>query len=405
MPEKISFTQSRVANIPAPTQNPDTSSSTRKEYHDAQQPKLVLRVSSTGNKSFAVLKKDSAGRTKRITIGQFPEVSVADARDKATTILAQLHSGTDPIEEKRKQKIRSIKLQPLLDSYIENHTLKPRTIQDYQDKIRWGFADWLNKPASSITEKMVLTRHKKLSERGKTATNDAFVRLRAILNYGHAIGAITSHNPVTILSNARLWHKRNQRKEIIQSHQLSEWIAAVNQLSPMPHQAAFLMMLYMGFRIMETYSLRWSDVDLVNGLITQRDTKNSTDHELPIPTALTPILKELHEISGDSTFLFPSKGSTEKHLTYPKKAIAQINKSVRFHFNPHMTRHTFTTIAEAVGTPKTMIDRLTNHTTTNDVTGGYIHTEIETLRSNINKIATYIDSKNSSSDNVIQLYK
>jgi len=252
---------------------------------------------------------------------------------------------------------------------------------------------------------MVLTRHKKLSERGKTATNDAFVRLRAILNYGHAIGAITSHNPVTILSNARLWHKRNQRKEIIQSHQLSEWIAAVNQLSPMPHQAAFLMMLYMGFRIMETYSLRWSDVDLVNGLITQRDTKNSTDHELPIPTALTPILKELHEISGDSTFLFPSKGSTEKHLTYPKKAIAQINKSVRFHFNPHMTRHTFTTIAEAVGTPKTMIDRLTNHTTTNDVTGGYIHTEIETLRSNINKIATYIDSKNSSSDNVIQLYK
>ena len=405
MPEKISFTQSRVANIPAPTQNPDTSSSTRKEYHDAQQPKLVLRVSSTGNKSFAVLKKDSTGRTKRITIGQFPEVSVADARDKATTILAQLHSGIDPIEEKRKQKIRSIKLQPLLDSYIENHTLKPRTIQDYQDKVRWGFSDWLNKPASSITEKMVLTRHKKLSERGKTATNDAFVRLRAILNYGHAIGAITSHNPVTILSNARLWHKRNQRKEIIQSHQLSEWIAAVNQLSPMPHQAAFLMMLYMGFRIMETYSLRWSDVDLVNGLITQRDTKNSTDHELPIPTALTPILKELHEISGDSTFLFPSKGSTEKHLTYPKKAIAQINKSVRFHFNPHMTRHTFTTIAEAVGTPKTMIDRLTNHTTTNDVTGGYIHTEIETLRSNINKIATYIDSKNSSSDNVIQLYK
>jgi len=405
MPEKISFTQSRIANIPAPTQNPDTSSSTRKEYHDTQQPKLVLRVSSTGNKSFAVLKKDSSGRTKRITIGQFPEVSVADARDKATTILAQLHSGIDPIEEKRKQKIRSIKLQPLLDSYIENHTLKPRTIQDYQDKVRWGFSDWLNKPASSITEKMVLTRHKKLSERGKTATNDAFVRLRAILNYGHAIGAITSHNPVTILSNARLWHKRNQRKEIIQSHQLSEWIAAVNQLSPMPHQAAFLMMLYMGFRIMETYSLRWSDVDLVNGLITQRDTKNSTDHELPIPTALTPILKELHEISGDSTFLFPSKGSTEKHLTYPKKAIAQINKSVRFHFNPHMTRHTFTTIAEAVGTPKTMIDRLTNHTTTNDVTGGYIHTEIETLRSNINKIATYIDSKNSSSDNVIQLYK
>jgi integrase len=69
-----------------------------------------------------------------------------------------------------------------------------------------------------------------------------------------------------------------------------------------------------------------------------------------------------------------------------------------------MTRHTFTTISEAVGTPKTMIDRLTNHTTSNDITGGYIHTETETLRQAINKIAAYIQARVNQSEKVIRLY-
>ena len=51
-----------------------------------------------------------------------------------------------------------------------------------------------------------------------------------------------------------------------------------------------------------------------------------------------------------------------------------------------------------------MIDRLTNHTMTNDVTGGYIHTEMETLREAINKIAAYIQAKTNQSHNVVNLF-
>jgi len=52
-----------------------------------------------------------------------------------------------------------------------------------------------------------------------------------------------------------------------------------------------------------------------------------------------------------------------------------------------------------------MIDRLTNHTMTNDVTGGYIHTEMETLREAINKIAAHIQAKTYPSNNVIKLHR
>jgi integrase len=169
------------------------------------------------------------------------------------------------------------------------------------------------------------------------------------------------------------------------------------------HRTAFLMMLYMGFRITETYAIKWDDVDLENELLVQRDTKNGTDHELPIPTLLVPEIEELMLLTGGSCYMFPAVRRDTFHGR-PKRQIKQINDAVSFDFNPHMTRHTFTTIAEAVGISKTMIDRLTNHTTTNDVTGGYIHTEIETLRDAINKITAYIQAKTTDSGKVVQLY-
>ncbi len=401
MPEKFKFTQKRVRELLPP--EPVDGKTVRKDYHDTEQPRLILRVSSTGSKSYAVLKKDQTGKSRRVTIGNASEVTVSDARIEAGKILQKLNSGIDPLEERRIQKARSQTLAELLEAYLENHNLKPGTVSDYRQKMKWGFGDWLPHSATKITEKKVLSRHKRLTEQGKTTTNGAFRALRAVLNYSCATGAIDS-NPVQILSTARLWHKNNRKNDLIESHQLKEWIDSVSELTPPLHQTAFMMMLYMGFRIMETYSLEWSDVDLKNELIIQRDTKNGTDHELPIPSVLLPLILTLKDTTGGGRFMFPAptrKGKPETHLSYPKRAIKQVNDNLSFHFNPHMARHTFTTIAEAVNIPKTMIDRLTNHTTTNDVTGGYIHTETETLREAINKIAAYIQAKISSDEKVV----
>ena len=64
---------------------------------------------------------------------------------------------------------------------------------------------------------------------------------------------------------------------------------------------------------------------------------------------------------------------------------------------------TFATIAEAVNLPLTMIKRLMNYVTTNDVTGSYIFTEEETLREAINNVADYIQARVTQKNNVIQI--
>ena len=394
MANKFNFTQSRVRAIQPPEKK-----GARDVYHDQGQPKLILRVSATGNKSFAVVKKDSKGATKRVTIGNFTDITVDDARNRAKDILSDLNKGIDPVEEKRLSRAKTQTLQELLDSYLEDHALESVTVTDYKRKIKWGFEEWLKKPASQITESMVLARHKKLTKRGKTATNGAFRPLRAVLNYAITKKAI-NHNPVAVLSAGRLWHKERRRTDIIRPKQLGEWLSAVDQLEPAMHRVAFKMFLFMGFRITETYKIQWSDVDLDNGLIVQRDTKNHTDHELPIPKILLPeierlkmdAVERLEEGEELLPFMFPAIKRDSFHGR-PKLQIASLNKKLGFHFSPHMARHTFTTICEAVGIPKTMIDRLTNHTMTSDVTAGYIHTEVETLREAINKVADYIEEQ------------
>lgn len=394
MTNRLRFTQSRVKSLEAPEKDYTT-------YYDTEVPKLAVRVYKSGSRVFYVVKKNEQGKVKPYRLGSCSDVSIGDARIMATKVLSKMNMGVDPGEEKRRAKAVSQTLQQLLDGYIADHNLKPVTLKDYRQKMQWGFSDWMSKPASKISESMILARHKKLTKRGKTATNGAFRPLRAVLNYGVIQKAI-SHNPVSVLSAGRLWHREKPRNDLIESHQLQEWLEAVDTLTPVMHRLAFKLMLFCGFRVSETYGLRWEDIDLENGLITQRDTKNGTDHELPIPALLLPEIEE-YAAGKEGGFMFPAVKRDTFHGR-PKRQIRRINELVSFAFYPHMARHTFTTVAEAVGIPKTMIDRLTNHTTTNSVTAGYIHTETETLREAINKISVYIQARVQQSEKLVRLY-
>jgi integrase len=159
----------------------------------------------------------------------------------------------------------------------------------------------------------------------------------------------------------------------------------------------------MGFRSNELLTLQWSDVDMKGQSIELKDTKNGSNHQLPIPYAVMPYLNALHELTGGSKWVFASD-DLAKHMVTPIKPIRAVMAASGVTFSPHDCRRTFATIAEAVSLPMSMIKRMMNHATTNDVTGGYIVTESETLRQAINKVASYIQARVTQTDNVIQLH-
>lgn len=103
---KKAFTEEGVAKMTAPRGG-------RREVGDAIQRGLVLRIGETGVKSWSVIYKVPGergvsptgrplkGSQKRITIGQFPTVGVAAAREEAGRIIRQALEGKDPRPERQ----------------------------------------------------------------------------------------------------------------------------------------------------------------------------------------------------------------------------------------------------------------------------------------------------------------
>jgi len=378
MANKLNFTQQRVAALPTPDKG-------RIDYHDTGCPKLTCRISSTGVRSFVLLKWN--GKTmQRVTLGRFPDITVAHARKQATEALLAMSEGIDPTEEKRKQRYRSITLNELLETYLTDKSdLRPASISDYTKKINQGFSNWLDKPINTITRDMV-----KAKRNSFTGGRDNKMRvLRLLMTYAHKTLKVIDENPVDILTEGKLWAKTTRKARMIHSDKLKDWYQAVLGLDNEKAKVYLLLLLHTGLRDQDVRHLKWKDINFKNDSFIARDTKNHTDFTAYIAPQKKPYLRNLQTLTGKNTFVFP--GDTKDGVMgIPRKPITQVCKQSGVEFSSHDLKRTFLTIGEATMIPFSLLKALANHKTNNDVTGGYINPETKTLKSATFKIADYI---------------
>lgn len=400
MTEKFNFTQQRIQGLPVPSKD-------RKNYYDTNNKKLICRVSASGNKSFCVLKRTTDGKLQRITLGKCNEMTVDAARKEATKVLTDLSNGVNPTEKKRVEKVKKITLSELMIRYIEQKGPKLRagTAADYQKKLSEGFPDWLNKPVNVITREMVAKRHKDLP--GSSTSKDNKMRiLRLLMNSALAL-KIIDESPTDVLKKAELdlWSKPARKSRIIPADSLHDWYGAVLELTNPKAKTYLLLLLYTGLRANEALHMEWKNVDFKNDTLTVMDTKNHSNFTTYIPMQLKPYLRNLQELTGSNAFVFPGDNA-DGVMAIPRWPLDQVTLKTGVEFSSHDLRRTFATIAEASLLPETIIKRLLNHTTDNNVTGGYIRTEANTHKQAIDRIAGFIqDRVSDTGDNVINIKK
>jgi len=397
MENRFAFTQANIRDLSIPE-------SGRKDYYDSKVSKLVCRVSSTGNKTFAVINR-IGGKVYRVTVGNANEISVKEAQDIALVKLGEMAKGVNPVKEK----LKVLTLEEALKHYIKNRhprngkDLKPRTVQGYRYALDNSFSDWKAKPVGSITPDMVVKRYASLTRVGVGTANVGARVLRLILKHAKAIGAVDSV-ATDILVDKNSWNRDVRRKRIIKMAEIQPWFEAVNVLSNERAKIYFLMLMFMGFRVSEALGLVWKDVNFKKKTITVRDTKNGSDFTQPIPMHFLSYLERLSTITGDSKWVFAGVDPA-KHMTIPKKQITKVIQMTDIEFSSHDLRRSFAGYAEAVGIPYSIIKKLMNHTiSSKDVTMGYLITEDETLADSINKIGAFIHAKATQKDNIIQLH-
>src|SRR4051794_26618156 len=91
----------------------------RIDFTDPDVKGLALRVTPNGSKSWAyTYRRKSDGRKRRVTLGEFPAVSLNQARAKASGHRAAVADGADPASERIAQKKVEKTVDQLLDRYL-----------------------------------------------------------------------------------------------------------------------------------------------------------------------------------------------------------------------------------------------------------------------------------------------
>lgn len=383
-------------------------------YFDELQPGLAVRVTSGGARVF-IAQGYSAGDTVRVKLGRASDLTLAQARNRAKQVLGEIAKGVNPNVERRTQKARAITFAAALEEYIATRKgarrLAPRTEYDYrrivygavktdgERKFNGYLSPWRARPLASITPEMVARRHAELASRSGAQANYAMRLLSAVWNFSKrrfrsAGGA--AMNPVEILRETKAWVRVERRSTRIQAHELERWFRAVHALAtPATKDLADVVRVYLqvlilsGHRPGELARLKVADVDLKAKIFTVRATKNRTDHTLPMSDYLHKLLEAwLDNVEGE--WVFPSEYGSSGHLVEPKKLVQKVREASGVGFTPADLRRTFISIAESLDIPAYALKRLLNHKMSNDVTAGYIVTDVERLRAPMQKVTDFV---------------
>ena len=369
-------------------------------YRDSELLGFGLRVGKTAKVYFAEAKLH--GKTVRKSIARHNVASLDEARSQAKSYLAEISRGKNPHDEEKARKAKLVTLSEVLDNYIEARgNLKHSTIQDYRHTFECYLYDWLNKPAIEISKDMVELKFRRISKTSPAQANKTMRNFRAVMNYAimkyeDSNGdSIFRHNPVIRITQLRAWHRAVRKNTLIKHYDLAAWHKAVMNLSNdsiAPNREVvkdfLLLVLFTGLRRNEAAKLTWSRVDLKDKTIVIKDTKNHTDHTLPLTDFLFELLTKRNSVAK-TKYVFPNENSTG-YLIDPKKQIARVVKESGVSFSTHDLRRTFITIAESLDISAYALKRLLNHKMTNDVTAGYIIMDVERLRAPMQRITDYI---------------
>jgi len=166
------LTKTIIDKLPVP--DPLPSGKTRQKiYRDSHLSGFGVRVTSNGVKSF-IIEKRMGIKNRRVTIGRFGHLTLAQGRLEAIKLLGKMATGIDPAHERRVERLKKVTLQQMFDDYLEGHpNLSPHTVKDYKRSINGAFQDWQNKPVTELSKDMIERRHRDLGRISHARANNA----------------------------------------------------------------------------------------------------------------------------------------------------------------------------------------------------------------------------------------
>jgi integrase len=356
---------------------------------------LHLRVGKSGRKFFQHRYRH-LGRKKCLTLGEFPHVSVQDARQKVSEQKSLLARDVDPADE-RAQKRSDLTFRNFAkDHYLPHATMHKKTFQEDQYKLDKRILPILGDfRLSTITVRDITSLHAKVKE-GTTATtaNHYLTLVRRMLNLAVQWGLLEK-NSASLLQKFK---EPPHRERYLTKEELPRFLKALGEMEDRLSMAAIKLLLFTGCRKGEILSLTWENVQ--EGRIYLPVTKNGKARSVLLNAKAKEVLEELRskrkEGSPDTDFVFPSRhGAAKGHLHDLRKPFDRVCEAAGIDgLRVHDLRHSFATFAVMSGASLHEVQKLLGHSDIG-MTQRYAHMVDESLQRATDNVSQVIEEATS----------
>ena len=342
---------------------------------------LYLDVMTSGSKYWR-FRYWFGGKEHRISLGQYPLMSLKDARFKRDAARKMLHDGADPGKRElpTSDDDRGATFGKVYREWISKRiapTCTPRYTAQIESRITRHILPHLdNTPIADISSLDLLNVLRRIEARGTTDISHRVKQICGqIFRYGIATGAC-ENDPSSSLKGALQTHKMKHMASIIEPRGVGKLLRAIDSYPRTVVRCAMKLQALTFVRPTELRSAEWTEIDFAKAewTIPMEKMKMRTPHIVPLSRQTIEVLEEVRVCSGHGQYVFPSGRTPAGNRPMSENGVLAALRSMGFEkdvMTGHGFRSTASTLLNANGWNKDYIERQLAHQDRDSVRASY----------------------------------
>lgn len=294
------------------------------------------------------------GKQNTLSFGTYPEVSLADARERRAEARRQVAAGIDPGEHRKAERAAGQERSANSFEVVAREWLGK---QGWVDKYRIKIIAWMendvfpwvgSRPVAELTAPDFLRVARRIEDRGAIESARRIMQnCGQVMRYAIATGR-ADRNPVADLRGALASPVERHHAAITDPKQLGGLLRAIDDYSGDAVTRAAMRLAPLVFvRPGELRHAEWSEIDLEKAEwnIPAHKMKMREPHLVPLSSQALEILRDLQPLTGNRQYVFPGGRSPKRPLS--ENAITAALRRMGFDKNT-MTGHGFRATARTL---------------------------------------------------------
>lgn len=285
---------------------------------------LYLEVTSNGSKLWRY-KYAYMGKDKRIALGRYPEVGLAEARRRRLEARENLDNGIDPLADRKREKLIAVyqaanTFGDMAKEYLE------KMVGDRRAETTITKAHWLleqlkpiaDRPITGLKPVDVLAALKRLEAHGKHETARRCRSFASrVFRYAVATGRGET-DPTVMLRGALVVPRTTHHAALLEPKDVGELLRAIDGYSG--HKVTRIAMQVAPHVMSRPGELRmalWSEFDIGEAIwkVPAERMKMRRPHMVPLSQQVLAYLEELRPLTGPDGYVFPAFHTWKRPLS------------------------------------------------------------------------------------------